>query len=1176
MKDTLLILVIEQEKKIYSLVRQCLDIEDFTTEFFYSDDNNTVINEVQSKKPNLLLINFENQSAWQGMLDFFSREGNYLPIILYSQNVDFLSDKMSRIEGILDILSLHDTGSFKVVLKNLQNFTQTGQNIPKYDEFTRIRELIPDLISENATEGILVVQDGYLRFMDLQISDFIGYSDSQLKSKPFLEFIHPEDRDLIIENYQNRVSGKKVEKYRFRAISKDNKEVWLETSGHKIDWEGKPASLNFVSEITDRVIFEKSLKKSESKYKGVVLSSPNGIIVLNQEGIIVDLNPAFIEITGYPKDSFLGKRIIDISALDEDAKGKGVQVFREIVSGERTEPEPFEIKFMNIDGEDRYVRVNVRLIQNSEGIEGVLVTCIDITEQKKSTEKVIRSEKRYRDLHERMLEALVGVDVEGDIVEFNNSFIELTGYSQEDLSNMNVNSLIPVDWESLKLELLEDAELNSSTTQPYEMDIKNSQNELIPVEVHCYLNKESEKPTGFWCFLKDIRTRKEYENELIERDLQTRVTLEYLPLPLIQENLSEVKLRIQRLEDQGIVDFEEYFCENPLELEGCCKNMRIDDCNQAALHFFGASDIQELEDMQIYLQNPELMNTKLKLLMAFKDQGQKYEEEVVFETKNGSKREAILKSVILPGKEDSWDTVLITIIDLSERVQQEKRIKVLSQAIRHSPASVVVTNTEGTIEYVNPKFCEVTGYSEDEAIGNTPAITKSGKMSAEFYDELWTTLISGGEWIGEIQNKKKNGELFWESASISAVKNDHGEVTHFIAIKEDITEKKKTESILLEAKRKAEESDGLKTAFLANMSHEIRTPMNAIVGFSELLRTGEVNGPDRDEYFNIINSSCKSLSNLIDDIIDLARIEAGQIKIIEEACNPSAIMKELSRFFEEEIRKSKKSISLELNLNIPDDLISETDEFRLRQVLTNIIGNAFKFTQEGMISLGCILNEKNELEFSIKDTGIGIKKENIYSIFDRFRQLDGSSIRKYEGTGLGLSVSKSLVELMGGKIGVESRINEGSEFYFTIPFKPIDSFTGSSDLNEDNWKDVFNWEDKIVLVVEDNESNFEFIKAVLSKTNAQLIWADTGIKAIEIFEKTSSIDLVLMDIQIPELDGYEVTKIIKGINLNTPVIAQTAYAMSQDRDRALSAGCDDYISKPIKPLDLLNLMEKYI
>ncbi len=1176
MKNTLLILVIEQEEKIRSIVKQCADIDGFATDFFYSDENKTIINELLSRRPNLLLINYENQRAWKGIIDSFNRDGYYLPTILYSQNINSLPGKVTRIDGVWDLLSLRDPGSFRIVLRNFWNFTQSGRNIPKYGNYSNIRELFPDLITKNATEGVLVVQEGYLRYMDFQISNFLGYSDSQLKSTPFLEFVHPDDRDLIIQSYKNRIKGKKVEKYRFRAISNENKEVWIETSGHKIDWEGKPASLNLVTEITDRVIFEKTLKESEAKYRGVVLSSPNGIIVLNQEGIIVDLNPALAEITGYPKDTFLGKRIVDISALDEDAKEKGVQVFREIVSGERTEPEPFEIKFKSKDGERRYVRVNVRLIQDDEEIEGVLVTCIDITEQKKSTENIIRSEKRYRDLHERMLEALVGVDVEGDIVEFNNSFIELTGYSQEDLSNMNVNSLIPVEWESLKLELLEDAKLNSSTTQPYEMDIKNSRNEFIPVEVHCYLNEDSEKPLGYWCFLKDIRSRKKYENELIERDIQTRATLEYLPLPLLQEDLSEVKFRIQKIEDQGIMDFEEYFCENPLELEGCCKNMRIVDCNQAALHFFGASDIQELEEMQIYIQNSALMNTKLKLLLAFKDQERKFEEEVVFESKNGVKREALLRSVILPGKEDSWDTVLITIIDLSERVKQEKRIKVLSQAIRHSPASVVITNTEGIIEYVNPKFSEVTGYSEDEAIGKTPAILKSGKMSAEFYAELWATLISGGEWIGEIQNRKKDGELFWESATISAVKNDQGEVTHFIAIKEDITGKKKNESILLEAKRKAEESDGLKTAFLANMSHEIRTPMNAIVGFSELLRTGDVSGPDRDEYFSIINSSCKSLSNLIDDIIDLARIEAGQIKIVEEACNPAAIMKELSRFFEEEIRKSKKSISLELNLNIPDDLITETDEYRLRQILTNILGNAFKFTQEGMISVGCFLNENDELEFSIKDTGIGIKKEDIYSIFDRFRQLDGSSIRKYEGTGLGLSVSKSLVELMGGKIGVESKLDEGSEFYFTIPYKPIDSFPGSSDLHEDTWKNVFNWEDKIVLVVEDNESNFEFIKAVLSKTNAQLVWADTGTKAIEIFKKTSDIDLVLMDIQIPELDGYEVTKIIKEININTPVIAQTAYAMSQDRDRALSAGCDDYISKPIKPLDLLNLMEKYI
>lgn len=1173
MKDTLVILTIEQDEKTRSLVDQCTDRESFINSYFYSDNPSTILNKISSSKPDLVLVNFSNAIIWQPIVDLINTN-SYQPIILYTDRSIEDTGTISRIEGVLDLVSIYDIDGFNIVLNNFYNFF--SQKVGKSNEeyHSGIRKLYHDLISKNATEGILIVQEGFLKYMDYQISNFLGYDESDLKQIPFLEFVHPDDREFIMDHYQNRIAGKEIEKYRFRALSKSGNVVWVETAGHMIEWEGQPASLNFVTEISERVNTEKSLKDSEAKYKGVVLSSPNGIIVLDKDGLIIDLNPALVDMTGYSKDSFLGKRIIDISALDEDAKASGVKVFREIVSGERTEPRPFEIKFINKNGEDRFVRVNVRLIQEGEQVERVLVTCVDVTEKRKSTEKIISSEQRFRDLHERMLDSLVGVNFEGDIIEFNNSFKTLTGFSDEDLLNLNINTILPVEWEGLRHELIEDSGGKNASSQPYEMDIRNSRDELIPVEVHCYLNKDANKPIGYWCFMKDIRTRKKYESELIERDIQTRATLEYLPLPLIQEDLSAVRKRLSQLEDQGIVDLEEYFASNPRELEQCCEKMRIVECNKAALHFFGAENVDDLNRKHIYLQSQALMNTKLRLLIAFKKQFQTFEEEVVFKSANGIEREALLKSVILPGKEVSWSTVLVTIVDLSERVQQEKKIKVLSQAIRHSPASVVITDTNGIIEYINPKFTEVTGYTEEDSYGKTPSILKSGKMSPEFYAELWETLVSGGEWFGEIQNRKKGGEFFWESASISAVKNDQNVVTHFVAIKEDITEKKKTESILLDAKRKAEESDGLKTAFLANMSHEIRTPMNAIVGFSELLRTSEVIGPERDEYFNIINSSCKTLSNLIDDIIDLARIEAGQTKIVEEACTPAKIIKELNMFFEEEVRKSGKPLRMDVNLNISENLVTKTDEYRLRQILTNILGNAVKFTQEGIISWGCFLNDKDELEFYIKDTGIGIRKADIHSIFDRFRQLDGSSIRKYEGTGLGLSVSKSLVELMGGKIGVESKINEGSEFYFTLPYRP-DDFIDSSVISENNWKEVFNWEDKVVLVVEDNEPNFEFIRAVLSKTSIRIKWADTGTKAIEMF-KEEGIDIVLMDIQIPELDGYEVTRIIKEINNEIPVIAQTAYAMSQDRERALSAGCNDYISKPIKPLDLLNLIEKYI
>ena len=1176
MRDTLLILAIEEDSKTRSLVKQCTDIHKFTSCFFYSDNFSAIVEEISNKRPDLILINHNKPGVWQGVIDFFTRNDQYFPLVLYSDESGFDTGKVKKIEGVWDTLSLFDIHGFRVVLKNLYRVIQTERKTLNEESYSKIRSLYHELISRNATEGILVVQDGFLKYMDYQISNFLGYDEDDLKSTPFLEFVHPEDRNLLIENYQKRIAGEKIEKYRLRVQSKTNDEVWLEVTGLKIEWEGKPASLSFVTEISERVHSEKSLRDSEAKYKGVVLSSPNGIIMLDVNGIIADLNPALIEMTGYSKESFLSKRIVDISALDEESKTKAVKVFKEIISGERTEPEPFEVRFTKKNGDVRFARVNVRLIQHDKEPEGVMVTCIDITEQKISTEKIISSERRFRDLHERMLESLVAVDFEGDIIEFNNSFRELSGYSEDELLNMNVDSLLPVEWESLKLELNLDNESEFVSAQPYEMDIRNSSNELIPVEVHCYLNKDGNKTTGYWCFLKDIRTRKKYENELIERDIQTRAILEYLPTPVIQEDLSEVRNRVRLIENQGITDLEKYFRENSRELEVCCKNIRIVDCNQAALHFFGAKDIDELERMHIYMQSQELMNSRLRLINEFIEQHTVYEEEVIFESQFGIKKEAILKSVILPGKEISWDTVIVTIVDLSERVVQEKQIKVLSQAITHSPASVIITDTEGKIEYVNPKFTEVTGYTEDDVYGKTPSILKSGKMSPEVYKELWQTLISGGEWIGEFENKKKNDEIFWELASISAVKNDLGEVTHFVAIKEDITEKKRNESILLNAKQKAEESDGLKTAFLANMSHEIRTPMNAIVGFSELLRTSNVSGPDKEEYFNIINSSCSTLSNLIDDIIDLARIEAGQTKIVEAVCRPLKIMKELNLFFEKEVRKSGKSLRIEMDLNISEGLVTKTDEFRLRQVITNILSNALKFTQDGLISWGCFLNDNDELAFYFKDTGIGIEEGNLSSIFDRFRQLDGSSVRKYEGTGLGLSVSKSLVELMGGRIWVESKINEGSEFYFTIPYKPVDTEIISYGVDDNNRQEVFNWEEKVVLIVEDNESNFEFIKAVLSKTNARLLWAETGTKAIKMFKENDNIDLVLMDIQIPELDGYKVTRIIKEIKHDTPVIAQTAYAMSQDRERSLEAGCNDYIAKPIKPLDLLNLMGKYI
>ena len=390
---------------------------------------------------------------------------------------------------------------------------------------------------------------------------------------------------------------------------------------------------------------------------------------------------------------------------------------------------------------------------------------------------------------------------------------------------------------------------------------------------------------------------------------------------------------------------------------------------------------------------------------------------------------------------------------------------------------------------------------------------------------------------------------------------------------EDMTELKKNEKDLLEAKVKAEESDKLKTAFLANMSHEIRTPMNAIVGFAELLIDPNLPVDQRIEFSKILTSSCETLSAIIDDIIDIAKIEAGQTKIRYASCPVDELMQELYTFYSEEIRKKEKKTELRLKGYHRMDMV--TDRARLMQILSNLLENAVKYTEEGVIEFGYRSLEDEFVEFFVADSGIGIPEEMHDLIFDRFRQLDNSTSRRHGGTGLGLAISKNLVELLGGKIWLDSVIGRGTTFFFRLPKKPEKEKHAESYPFLKIVRETLKWNEKTILIVEDNHANWEFFKAVLSKTGATLVRAATGQDALDYVKSNDLLDLILMDIQMPDINGYEATKKIKQWRQNLPIIAQTAYAMPHDRERSLAAGCDDYLPKPIQPEDLLSIIKKY-
>jgi signal transduction histidine kinase/DNA-binding NarL/FixJ family response regulator len=390
----------------------------------------------------------------------------------------------------------------------------------------------------------------------------------------------------------------------------------------------------------------------------------------------------------------------------------------------------------------------------------------------------------------------------------------------------------------------------------------------------------------------------------------------------------------------------------------------------------------------------------------------------------------------------------------------------------------------------------------------------------------------------------------------------------------DITTLKNTETELIIAKVKAEESDKLKSAFLANMSHEIRTPMNGILGFTELLKDTEIDNFMKGKYIDVINKCGLQLLNIINDIIDISKIEAGQEKIHNVCFNLNNILDELNTFFQLDILKKELDIFFHKGLKDSSSYIIG-DPVKLKQILTNLIGNALKFTHEGKIDVMYIIKD-NFMVFSVKDTGIGILPSNQKKIFERFRQSDMSDTRIYGGTGLGLSISKSYTEMMGGNIYVESEFGNGSNFIVELPYVPAKLETEErKNIIPDKTFFIPDWSDKSILLAEDENFNVLVIIAILESTKVNIYVAKNGLEAVEMCKKQLDIDLVLMDIKMPVMDGLEATRIIKSIKKFLPVIAVTAYALSNDWDKCLDAGCDGYLPKPLVRNDLITIISKY-
>ncbi|MGZ4054345.1 MAG: ATP-binding protein [Bacteroidia bacterium] len=390
-------------------------------------------------------------------------------------------------------------------------------------------------------------------------------------------------------------------------------------------------------------------------------------------------------------------------------------------------------------------------------------------------------------------------------------------------------------------------------------------------------------------------------------------------------------------------------------------------------------------------------------------------------------------------------------------------------------------------------------------------------------------------------------------------------------------ERKNVEEEMRNARKKAEESDKAKSEFLANMSHEIRTPMNAIIGYVDLMLRGNVSAEHR-VYLETLKDSGKLLLTLISDILDLSKIEAGQLVVDTVPCSITELLDTIEYSINDIVLKSGNKIQIRKNY---DDSIAEKvfiDPARLQQIFFNLLSNAVKFTNQGIIEFGFRLKNNATLEFYVKDSGIGINEKDHAKIFEMFGQADASSTREHGGSGLGLTISKKLVELMEGKMWVESLKGKGSTFYFTLPYKPVTAEIKSKNILSEKPEQVVK---DCLLLVEDNMINQRLTKLILEKAGYQVITASNGQEAVDIYQPSTDIKLIIMDIQMPVLDGLSATQIIRFHEADnklsrTPIIALTAHAMKGDKEKCLEAGCDDYLSKPIMIDVLIKTIKKYI
>jgi len=981
--------------------------------------------------------------------------------------------------------------------------------------------------------GILISDEkGKILNANRALTEILGYSLEEFCSKSIKDLIPKEKHEFVDKNIERVLKGETLHTEAVN-ICKNGERKSLEIIDTRILLSDRKYGLLIISsDITHWKDINSALKESEEKYRILVEKSNDGIVFV-QEGKLIYGNPKIMEMIGITSNQFIGQPIDKYLHFSEVEKINSNYKKRLASEGAL---EIYETLIQKVNGEIIPVEFNVNTAFY-RGKKTTMVFVRDISERKNAEAVLVESEEKYRTLAEQVPVGLYRTSEPGKFFYANPTLAQILGFDTvDDLMTHNVNEFFSKHEDRVEnLELLKKS--NGYIQSEFELIRKDGKK--IWIRDNGKSNFSSQGDLLFFDgVVENITEQKEANEALKENETNLKAMLNAIP---------DLLFRINR---KGVyVGF--------LSAQNDKQNTPLDRIIGATLNDFFPKEVNERIHSAIKkcLETEELQTIEYPFTIN---------SEVQF-----------FEARIVPANKDE---VFCLARNITSRKKNEEKIKMLAQTIMNIHECISITDANDHLIYVNPALLKTYGYEEAEIIGKNISILRSHSLSEAQGSEIYNSTLNGG-WQGEVLNTRKDGSEFPISLSTAVVNDDNNKPVAFVGVANDITDRKIAEQDLIRAKEKAEESDRLKTAFLANMSHEIRSPMNAILGFIRIIKEEEKLSENGKQYIELVTNSGAQLVSVIEDILDTSKIQANQLKLSLREFDLNALLIDLYTIYSAQVKEKYRMSTIMLPPVLPysSPFLIYSDDMRIRQILNNLLSNAIKFTSKGLIEFGysVFVDDINpRIQFFVKDTGIGLAPDALELIFERFRQADDSYTRMYGGSGLGLAISKGLIELLGGEIWVESKEGKGSVFYFSLPFKKMIS-SGKEKLS-DNTKestirvDGLNWADKTILVIEDMQDIQYFLKRVFLKTDVSLLFAGTKKEARAIFKGNSNIDLVLLDIRLPDGDGYDLSVEFKVQNPKIPIIAQTAYAMEGEKEKSILFGCDDFITKPINA-DLLFL-----